>query len=103
MKIKFGKYILNSDRFCFWIDEEYEIEKGKTKGETAIRPLTGYCWTLERCLKTFRERTIGKSEATTLAELLSVLESVFEDMDAINRINFEEEMKKLKEMSECTH
>lgn len=100
MKVRFGKYILNSDRLCYWIDEEYEVEKGKTKGETAIRPLTGYCWTFERCLKTFRERTIGKSEATTLAELLSVLESVFKDLDAINRIKFDEDMKKLKEMSE---
>lgn len=100
MKIQIGKYIINSDRYNWWIDEEYEISKGKHKGEVDVRHLTGYCWTFEKCLQTFRERTLGESGATALLELLEALRSVFEDMDTLNRAKFEEDMKKLKEMSE---
>ena len=99
MKIQVGKYILNSEKLNWWIDEEYEISKGKHKGETDIRRLTGYCWTFEKCLKSFREQTLGESEATTLLELLEALRSVFEDMDAINRAKFEADVKKLEEVS----
>lgn len=99
MKIQVGKYIINSDKLNWWIDEEYEISKGKHKGETDIRHLTGYCWTFEKCLKNFRERTLGESGATTLLELLEALRSIFEDMDTINRAKFEADVKKLEEVS----
>lgn len=100
MKIQVGKYIINSDKYNWWIDEEYEISKGKHKGETDIKHLTGYCWTFERCLKNFRERTLGDNEATTLLELLEAVGSVFEDMDALNKAKLEADMKQLEEMIE---
>ena len=99
MKIQVGKYIINSDKYNWWIDEEHEISKGKHKGETDIRHLTGYCWTFERCLKNFCERTLGDNEATTLLELLEALKDVFEDMDTLNRTKFEEDIKKLEGVS----
>ena len=99
MKIQVGKYIINSDSRNWWIEEEYEVTKGDTKGKIKIRNITGYCWTFERCLKNFRERTLGESGATTLLELLEALRSVFEDMDAINRAKFEADVKKLEEVS----
>lgn len=98
MKIRIGHYIINSDKYNWWIDEEYEISKGKHKGETDIRHLTGYCWTFEKCLKSFRERTLGASEATTLAQLLEVLQRLFGDMDTLNRAKFEADLDELKEM-----
>lgn len=34
MRIKLDdKYYLNSDKFCYWITCEYEIEKGKNAGQ----------------------------------------------------------------------
>lgn len=98
MKIQIGKYIINSDSHNWWIDEEYQISKGKNKGTTDVRHLTGYCWTFERCLQTFRERTLGANEATTLTELLEVLQRLFGDMDTLNRAKFEADLNKLKEM-----
>lgn len=99
MKIKVGNYILKSDKLNFWIEEGYVKEKGKHKGETDIRNVTGYCYTFEKCLKTFRERKIGESDATNMLKLLEVLQSLFEDIDAIDKAKFEEDKFRLEEMS----
>lgn len=61
-----------------------------------VRSLTGYCWTFERCLQTFRERTLGQSEATTLAELLEALKSVYGSMDAFDKEAFEHGLKRIE-------
>lgn len=97
MEIKVGRYILNSDSRNYWIDEEFEISRGKHKGEIGVRHLTGYCWTLEKCLQSFRERSIGGTDATTLSELLEALKEVYENMDALNRAAFEQGLKKLED------
>ena len=99
MKIKVGRYYLCTDKWNIWITEEYIQEKGKHAGDVQERNLTGYCWTFESALQTFRERTLGESEATTLAELLDTLQSVYDAMDALDREAFEHGLKKLKEMS----
>ncbi len=96
MKIKVGKYILNSDALNFWITEEYETKSGKTDE----RMVTGYCYTFEKLLETFLQRKIGGSDATTLSALLIALKSVFEDMMALNESKFESDTDKLKEMIE---
>ncbi len=100
MKIKVGKYIINSDKWCWWIEEEYEVTKGKTKGETKTRNVTGYCHTFEKCLNSLIERRIGESEATTLIELLNVLQSVFEDIKVFDEAKFKADMERLKEITE---
>lgn len=99
MKIKVGKFYLCSDRYCYWINEEYEVEKGKTKGTKKIRNVTGYCHTFEKVIQTFRERRIGECGATTLLKLLDALTAVYSDMDALNEAEFKEHMRMLKEMS----
>lgn len=98
MKIQVGKYIINSDSRNWWIEEEYAVTKGDTKGKIKIRNITGYCWTFEKCLQTFRERTLGASEATTLTQLLEALQRLFGDMDTLNRAKFEADLDELKEM-----
>lgn len=100
MKIKVGKFYLCSDRYCYWINEEYEVEKGKTKGAKKIRNVTGYCHTFEKVIQTFRERRIGNTEATTFIQLLDALKDIFEDMIELDRAKFESDTDKLKEMIE---
>lgn len=99
MKIKVGNYYINTDKWNTWITEEYTKEKGKHAGDKEVRMITGYCWTFEDALQTFRERTLGDSQATTLNELLEALRSVFEAMDAIDREAFEQGIKKLEEIN----
>lgn len=99
MKIKFGKFILNSDRLNWWINEEYEIEKGKNKGKTELRNVTGWCNSFEKCRNSFIERRIGENGATALLEVLDSLNSLFEDLKALDEVKFKADSEKLKEMS----
>lgn len=96
MKIKFGKFILNSDDRNWWITEEHETKSGKTDE----RMITGYCYTFEKALQTFIERRSGSTEATTFAELLEALENLFEDVKALDEAKFKADSEKLKEMTE---
>lgn len=99
VKIEVGRYTINSDKWNWWIEEKYEVEKGKNKGSIATKRVTGYCRTFERCLQTFRERGIGDSDTNTLEEVLELLRSLFEDMDTLDRAKFEEDMKAIKALS----
>lgn len=99
MKIKFGKFILNSDRLNYWIEEEYEIEKGKNKGKTELRNVTGWCNSFEKCRNSFIERRMGEDGATALLEVLDGFKSLFEDLKALDEAKFEADSEKLKEMS----
>lgn len=102
MKIKLGKYTLNSDSMCMWIDEEYETINQKTKkptGKLETRRVAGYSTSLQNLLRSFRDTKVGGSDAESLEELIEVLRSVYEDMEHLYRCGVEEGLQKLKEMS----
>lgn len=70
MNIKVGKYIIKSDSYCMWIEEEYV---GKTKSgeeKTATRQVSGYVRDFSQLLENFMEHKIRNSEAETVTELL---------------------------------
>ena len=93
MKIRVGNYILNSDGLNYWITEAYETKSGKTDE----RMITGYCWTFEKCRQTFLERRIGGSEATTLEELIEALRAVYDAVDALDKLAFEQGIKRIED------
>ena len=99
MKIKVGKYIIYSDSMSLWINEEYEIEKGKHAGEAKERRVAGYSTSLKNLLRSFRDTKVGGSDAESLEELIEVLRGVYEDMEHLYRCGVEEGLQKLKEMS----
>lgn len=99
MKIKVGKYTINSNKWSWWVEEEYEVSKGKTKGSIQTRNVTGFCTSFEKCRNSFAERRIGEDGATNLLELLDALNRVFEDMKALNEAKLNADMNKLKEIS----
>ena len=100
MRIRVGKYYLNSDKWNWWITEVRTREKGKNVGEEYEEMVTGYCWTFERACQTFVERTIEQSEATTLSELLTVLQGVYDATEALVKAEFDARWQLLKEISE---
>ena len=70
MEVKIGKYIIRSDAYCMWIDEEYE---GKTKGgepKLATRQVAGYVRTFEELLANFAEKRMRNSDATEVKDVL---------------------------------
>ena len=99
MKIKVGKFTLYSDSMSFWINEEYEIEKGKHAGEIEERRVAGYSTSLKNLLRSFRDTKVGGGDAESLEELIEVLRGVYEDMAELNDAAVKNGLQKLKEMS----
>lgn len=91
MKIRVGKYILRSDPYCMWIDEEYTQKNGKT----ATKRVGGYSPTLTTLLSSFRQKKVLSSDAESLEELIEVLRAVMTDMDNLNRAAVEEDFKRM--------
>lgn len=70
MEVKIGKYIIKSDAYCMWMEEEYA---GKTKGgaeKVATRQVAGYVKTFEQLLENFMEKRIRNSDAIEVEEVL---------------------------------
>ena len=72
MEIKRKKYILNSDKWSWWIDEEYINKKGKKD----IRNVSGYYPTLEQLSNGFVERELGSIEAKSLKALKEQVQAI---------------------------
>ena len=73
MEIKRKKYILNSDKWSWWIDEEYTIKKS---GKKAVRNVSGYYPTLEQLSNGFIERELGSIEAKNLKALKEQVQAI---------------------------
>jgi hypothetical protein len=67
------KHWLNSDKFCYWITEEYKIEEGKNAGNIAERRCSGYTPTFEQCVDSFIDRHVRGSEIGDFTKLVRML------------------------------
>lgn len=92
MKIRVGKYILRSDPYCMWIDEEYEQKNGKT----AVKRVAGYSPTLTTLLRSFRQHKVLSSDAESLEELIETLRLVMTDMDELNKTAVENDFRRIR-------
>ncbi len=92
MKIRVGKYILRSDPYCMWIDEEYEQKNGKT----AVKRVAGYSPTLTTLLRSFRQHKVLSSDAESLEELIEALRLVMTDMDELNKAAVENDFRRIR-------
>ena len=80
MNIRVGKYILRSDPYCLWIEEEYKQQNGKT----ASKRVAGYATSLSNLMRQFGEAKLLGSNAETLEQLISDLRDVMADMIKLN-------------------
>lgn len=92
MKIRVGKYILRSDPYCMWIDEEYEQKNGKT----AVKRVAGYSPMLTTLLRSFRQHKVLSSDAESLEELIEALRLVMTDMDELNKAAVENDFRRIR-------
>lgn len=90
---------MQSDSMSMWVNEEYEIEKGKHAGELQERRVAGYSTSLQNLLRSFRDSKVGGSDAESLEELIEVLRATYEDMEHLYKCAVENDFKLLKEMS----
>ena len=96
MEIRVGKYILKSDGFCYWIEEEYEGKDAKKRPKIATRRVAGYASTLDNLYRQFVEHKHKASEATTVAELVKEMKQTAADMEAIKKTATAEGLKKIR-------
>lgn len=99
MNIKVGKYILRSDQYCMWVEEEYTQKNGKT----ASKRVAGYAWNIDNLLRQFSEAKVYGSEAETIGQLITVLRDVMKDLARLNEAALEQGFSKLERVGGGTH
>lgn len=99
MNIKVGKYILRSDQYSMWIEEEYEQKNGKL----ASRKVAGYAWSIDNLLRQFSEAKIYGSDAETMEQLITVLRDVMKNLARLNEAALEQGFSRLERVGGGTH
>lgn len=96
MDIQVGRFILKSDMWTYWIEEEYEGEDKKGKTKLMTRRVTGYCTSLESLYRSFTEHRHKASEATTMTQLIREMQQTLADITAIKKSAAENDFKMLR-------
>ena len=96
MEIRVGRYILRSDQYALWIEEEYEGTDSKGRKKIARRRVAGYASTLDNLYRQFVEHKHKASEATTVAELVKEMKQTAADIEAIKKTATAEGLKKIR-------
>ena len=99
MEIRVGKFILRSDQYSMWVDEEYQ-SKGKSgkPGRVQTRKVAGYSRTLTQLYDSFIGHKFRTSEATTVAELLKDLKQLEQDLSEIRKTAVKEDFKMIRKV-----
>lgn len=93
MEIPVGKYILRSDKYSMWIDEEYIVQEGKTKGKKVTRRVAGYSNNFDNLINSFVKTKHRDNDAKTLKELLQVFKKTAEDTELIKKTALKEDFR----------
>ena len=96
MEIRVGKYLLKSDGFAYWIEEEFTSKDKRGKEKVSTRRVAGYAATLDILYRQFVEHKHKASEATTVAELLKEMKQTAEDIEAIKKTATEKGFKRMR-------
>ena len=73
MEIKIGHFTIKSDKFCAWLEQDFEVIEGKAKGTIVSRRITGYHLSFDKLLDDFVDTAIKDSDAKTVEDALAVL------------------------------
>ena len=97
MEIRVGKFILRSDQYCMWIEEEYQ-SKGKDgkPGRVQRRKVAGYTNSIDNLIRQFCEHKHMASEATTVEELIKEWKQIIEDASLIKKTAVANDLKAMR-------
>lgn len=100
MEIRIGKYILRSDQFCFWIEEEY-VSKGKNgkPGRKQTRKVAGYTNSIDTLVKQFVAHKHRASEATTVEQLVREMKQIAEDAALVKKTAVANDLKAMRKIA----
>ena len=97
MEIRVGKFILRSDMYSLWIDEEY-TSKGKDgkPGKKQIRRVAGYASSIDNLIRQFVTHKHMASEATTVEELIKEWKQIADDAVMLKKTAVANDLKAMR-------
>lgn len=97
MEIRVGKFILRSDMYSLWIDEEY-TSKGKNgkAGKVQTRRVAGYAPNIDILVRQFVAHRHMASEAQTVEQLIKELKQTAEDAALIKKTAVANDLKAMR-------
>lgn len=97
MEIRVGKFILRSDQYSLWIDEEY-TSKGKNgkQGKIQTRRVAGYAPNIDILIRQFVAHRHMASEAQTVEELIKELKQTAEDAAELKKTAVANDLKAMR-------
>lgn len=100
MDIRVGRFILRSDQYAIWIEEEYQ-SKGKDgkPGRKQTRKVAGYTNSIDNLVKQFVAHKHMASEATTVEELIKEMKQVAEDAALIKKTAVANDLKAMRKIA----
>ena len=102
MEIRVGKYILRSDQYCMWIEEEYQ-SKGKDgkPGRVQRRKVAGYTNNIDNLIRQFCEHKHMASEATTVEALIKEWKQIAEDAALLKKTTVANDLKAMRKTAKA--
>lgn len=73
MTVRTGKYILRSDRFGLWIEEEFIGKDKNGKERTSTRQVAGFCTSFDSLIEDFLDKKIKDSDAQGFEEAIKAI------------------------------
>lgn len=98
MEIRVGKYILRSDGYCYWIEEEYVGKDTKGREKKATRRVAGYASTIENLIYQFIQHKHKATEADTMTKLIRELKQIADDTEAIRTAALKEDFRRMSKL-----
>ena len=97
MDIRVGKYVLRSDQYSIWIEEEY-VSKGKDgkPGKKQTRKVAGYTDSIDNLIRQFVAHKHRASEAQTMTELIKELKQIAEDAVMLKKTAVANDLKAMR-------
>ena len=102
MEIRVGKFILRSDQYCMWIEEEYQ-SKGKDgkPGRVQRRKVAGYTNNIDNLIRQFCEHKHMASEATTVEALIKEWKQIAEDAALLKKTTVANDLKAMRKTAKA--
>lgn len=102
MEIRVGKFILRSDQYCIWIEEEYQ-SKGKEgkPGRVQRRKVAGYTNSIDNLIRQFCAHKHMASEATTVEELIKEWKQIADDAMLLKKTAVANDLKAMRKTAKA--
>lgn len=98
MEIRVGNFILRSDQWNYWIEEEYIGKDAKGREKKATRRVAGYASSLDNLIHQFAEHKHKAIGADTMTKLIRELKQIAEDTEQVRKAALKEDFKRMSKL-----